>query len=145
MLGEQAFYSAQAGCEEARARLCPAAAHRIADTDPSSTQWRAFIGTLSEARAAGYDPTNSRHDRYDPLLADLDYTVVVTHQADAHGHVVFWGDADQNGANERNAVSGKNIYVITSTGHAGGFNKCLVMEVVAVPEITVPSALYVKG
>lgn len=144
-LSAQAFYSAQAGCNEARARLCSTAAHRIVDTDPSSSDWKIFIGTLAQARAAGYDPTNSRHTRYDRIAADLDYTVVVTHCTDGHGHVVYWGDADQNGVYERGTVSGKNIYVITSTGHAGGYDTCLRTEAAAVPEITVPSALYLKA
>jgi hypothetical protein len=52
----QAFYAAEAGTEEARGRLrSSAGANHINDSDPTSTQWRAYIGTLAMAQTGGFN------------------------------------------------------------------------------------------
>jgi Tfp pilus assembly protein PilX len=54
-VSEGAFYAAEAGLEEARGRLrASAGTNMIADTLPTSSQWRAYIGTQTMAQAKGY-------------------------------------------------------------------------------------------
>jgi Tfp pilus assembly protein PilX len=143
-IGEQAFYEAQAGCEEARARLRANAAHPILDAQPTQGQWRAYIGTLAKAKEQGYDPGNALHLRYDHLASDFAYGVQITHQTDAAGHILYWGDANGDAVNERNTLTGENIYLVSSHGSRGGSSKTIGVEVARIPTITVPSALYVE-
>jgi Tfp pilus assembly protein PilX len=50
-VSEMAFYAAEAGVEEARARLrSTAEGNQIVDSYPTSGQWRAYIGTLAMAQ-----------------------------------------------------------------------------------------------
>lgn len=144
-VSEQAFYSAQAGCEEARARLRENAANPVSDGNPTQTQWRAYIGSFSKAKEKGYDSTTSLHTRYNSLASDVGYTVQIRHQTNSAGNILYWGDADGDGINERNATSGENMYVVTSYGAAGGSNKTVEIEVAKIQSITVPSALYVEA
>jgi hypothetical protein len=142
---EQAFNHAWAGGEEARARLRAKAIHPIADDKPPDPQWRAYIGSSEAAGEYGFDAANAMHQRYDSLLPDWQYTVRIRHQVDAHGHVMYWGDADGDGVNERNPTTGETIYVITSFGSAGGSCKILEAEAARTPDVTAPCALYVKA
>ena len=142
---EQAFYEAQGGCEEARARLRVNVANPINDAHPTQIQWRAYVGSLAKAKKQGYDPSNSMHIRYDRLPSNFGYTVQIRHQTDAAGHILHWGDTNADGLNERNTTTGENIYVVTSYGSTGGSNKTVEVEVMRVPTITVPSALYVEA
>ena len=144
-VGEQAFYEAEGGCEEARARLRANAAHPILDAYPSQTQWRAYVGSPASAKEKGYDPSNSMHVRYDRLPSDFGYTVKILHQTDASGHLVYWGDINGDGVNERNPTTGECIYLVTGYGSRGGSNKAIEVEAMRVPTITVPSALYVEA
>ncbi len=144
-ISEQAFYAAQAGGEEARARLRATAINPLNDAYPTQTQWRAYIGSLARTNETGYDSGNSMHVRYDSIAADLGYTVQIRHQTDAAGSILYWGDADGDGVNERNTVAGENIYVVTSYGSTGGSNKYIETEMTRIPAISVPSALYVEA
>jgi len=142
---EQAFNHAWAGGEEARVRLKTKAAHPIADDKPTQPQWHAYIGYPADAKDNGFDATNAMHERYDSLFPDLEYTVRIRHQVDAGGHVMYWGDTDGDGVNERNTTAGENIYVITSFGSAGGSYKTLEVEVARTPDVRAPAALYVEA
>jgi len=142
---EQAFYEAQGGCEEARARLRANVAHPINDAHPTQTQWRAYVGSLAGAKKQGYDPGNGMHVRYDRVPSHFGYTVKIRHQTDAAGHVLYWGDTNGDGLNERNTTTGENIYVVTSYGYTGGSRQTIEEGVMRVPTITVPSALYVEA
>ena len=144
-ISEQAFYEAQGGCEEARARLRANVAHPIHDDHPTQTQWRAYIGTLARAQEQGYDPSNIVHVRYDHLPSDFAYGVQIKHQTDTAGLVLYWGDTNGDAMNERNSSTGENIYLVSSHGSTGGSNKTVEVEVARVPRITVPSALYVEA
>jgi Tfp pilus assembly protein PilX len=143
-VSEQAFYCAQAGCEEARARLRRNATNVIIDSHPAQTQWRAYIGSPVKTKGQGYAPHQSIHARYDSLLSSFDYTVQIRHLTSAGGGIVYWGDADGDGVNERNTTTGENIYIITSSGWSGSSRKTVETEVTRVPSVTVPSALYVE-
>ena len=90
-ISEQAFYEAQGGCEEARARLRANVAHPIHDDHPTQTKWRAYIGPLAKAQEHGYDATNTMHVRYDHLPSDFAYGVQIKHQTDAAGHISVLG------------------------------------------------------
>ena len=144
-VSEQAFYEAQGGCEEARARLRANVANPIHDAYPAQTQWRAYVGSLASAKEKGYDPSNSMHVRYDRLPTDFGYTVQIRHQTDAGGNIVYWGDTNGDALNERNTTTGETIYLVTSYGSRGGSNKAIKVEAMRVPTITVPSALYVEA
>jgi hypothetical protein len=87
---EQAFYAAEAGLEEARARLRNNAANPINDGHPTHFQWRAYIGPDVKAKGKGYDSSNAMHIRLPSLQSDLDYVVEISHQIDASGNILYW-------------------------------------------------------
>lgn len=142
--GKEAFYAAEAGIEEARARLRKNATSPISDGHPTSTQWRAFIGTDAKAQGKGYDSGNTMHVKASSLQSALDYVVVIRHLTDSSGNILYWGDSDSDGDSERNTTTGQNIYLITSYGVSGSSAKEITAEVTRVPPITVPAGLYVE-
>ncbi len=141
-----AFYLAEAGTEEARARLQAEPSSRIADSQPNNVNWKAFLGTDSRAQGKGYQSTNSSHARYDSLYPDLTYVTTITHKIDSSNNILRWGDSNSDGIPEENATMGNNIYVITSEGQTeDGASKAVKVECARVPPITIPSALYTKA
>lgn len=139
---EKALYAAEAGAHEARERLRLSSAYPITDAHTDKYQWTAYIGTDPKSQKKGYDSTNSMHVRVASLQSDMDYTVVIIHQTDAAGNVLYLGDDDGNGTLTRNTTTGENIYLITSHGNAEGSGKTVQLEVTRVPPITVKGALY---
>ena len=142
---KKALYAAEAGAQEARERLRLSAEYVITDAHTDKTQWSAFIGTDPKTQKRGYDSSNSMHNKVASLQTDMDYTVVIAHQDDGAGNVLYLGDEDGDGDFERHIDATKNdpnIYVITSYGAADGASKVVVMEVTRVPPITIKSALY---
>ena len=95
----RAFYAAEAGGVEGRARLrFNAGAALIADAFPSSTQWRAYIGDAAKAQAQGYESGQAQHLRTDSLQSSLTYLVTIRHQTNDAGQVLFWGDDNGMGS-----------------------------------------------
>lgn len=130
--GVQAHYAAEAGTEEARARLRPTAANPITDNAPTSTTWKGFIGTLQNAQDKGYDP--SLHQLWSSIQSALNYTAVVRHQTDPSGTLVLrWGDDNADGVPTRNITMGENIYVVTSYASTANANKSVAVEFVNFP------------
>src|SRR5229473_5661287 len=78
----QAFQTAEAGTEEARARLRATATSRIDDTAPTQTAWQAFIGSTTQAQAHGFTGSSSQV-RQDSLQTALQYAVVIKHATNA--------------------------------------------------------------
>ena len=150
--GNEAFYAAEAGLEEARSRLRADAAPAILITDgfPANTGWRAYIGPLTKAQGKGFDSGNGMHQRvvsiYNPT-PPLDYTVRIVHATNAAGNLLYWGDvAPVDGKPERNTAGvGTNIYRVTSYGLASNAAKTLEVEIAPLPPITTPGALYVQS
>ena len=135
---EMAFYAAEAGIEEARARMratftpTTGATGLIVDTDPTNAAWSVTIG------ASG---------TYTSIQSALVYTVTIAHQTSG-GAVLYWGDTNNDGLNERSTTSGakmRNIYLVTSTGYAAGAQKTITVEMTRLPPITAPAALYVEA
>ena len=153
--GSQAFYAAESGVEEARARLRmihPSNPNLIADTFPTESQWSAYIGTSGNAQVMGYDSGNSLHLRVASLQSALAYTAKIQHRTNAGGQILYWGDENGDGINERtvNPVSltgltNPNIYLVTSHGAAPGSSKAVEAEITKLPPFTVPSPLYVEA
>jgi hypothetical protein len=87
------------------------------------------------------------HVRVASLQSALDYTVKIVHKTDASGNIMYWGDANGDGVNEKTTTNtGLNIYLVTSYGSApGGANKTIEIEMAKQPPITVPSPLYVEA
>ncbi len=133
---EQAFYAAEAGIEEARARLKADANDPITNINTG-----AYIGVASKAQGKGYDP--AKHGLY-ASLSDLDYVVEIIHQTDADGNVLYWGDPDGDGISGRNTITGQNICLVTSYGNSGTSTKVIEVEMTRIPPIAVPAALYVE-
>jgi len=133
---EQAFYAAEAGIEEARARMKADANDPITNINQG-----AYIGVASKAQGKGYDP--AKHGLY-ASLSDLDYVVEIIHQTNAAGNVLYWGDPDGDGISGRNTTTGQNIYLVTSYGSSGASTKVIEVEMTRIPPITVPAALYVE-
>ena len=141
--GIQASYVAEAGIEEARARMgadfLPAtgATGQIVDSSPTSTTWSVSIG--------GAGP-------YTSIQSALVYTVSIVHQKNAANQILYWGDVNGDGLYERTTsptsmtgLANKNIYLVTSNGVAANANKTIEVEMAKLPPITVPGALYVNA
>jgi hypothetical protein len=149
---EQAFYAAEAGLEEARARLRNNAAVLIAIDDgihSDQAQWYAYIGADAKAQGKGWVTGNPMHLKENSLQTDLDYVVMISHPVDASGEVLYWGDPDGDGFPQRNPddtyPDNENIYLVTSYGYSGTSTKKIEVEMTRVPPITVPAALYVEA
>jgi Tfp pilus assembly protein PilX len=145
-VSEGAFYAAEAGIEEARGRLrASAGTNMIADTLPTSSQWRAYIGTQTMAQAKGYNSSLSTNLRTDSLQSSISYVVVIKHETDASGNVLYWGDPSGSGVNRRTTTNtGHNIYIVTSTGYTANSNRTVEAEVTPPSPISAPGAVYVK-
>ena len=78
------------------------------------------------------------------LQTNLDYTVRIAHQTDGSGNILYYGDSDNDGTNERNTIGGRNVYVISSTGSAGDAVRTVEVEATRIPTIVAPGALYVE-
>ena len=86
--GIQSFQAAEAGAEEARARLRGNATSQITDAAPTQTTWQAYIGSTAQAQAYGYTGS-SQQVRTDSLQTALPYTVVIAHATNAGGHILY--------------------------------------------------------
>lgn len=121
----QAFYAAEAGLAETRARLRYSAGDlRIA---PSTTpQWKAYMtsgarppaAALQRARDLGYNTVH--HTHYASGQAALDYTVII-----------------------EPAAAGVDQLRLTSHGSVSGAEKSLQIVLLPPPSFVVPAALYV--
>jgi Tfp pilus assembly protein PilX len=143
----EAFYIAEAGTEEGRARLQVTSPNLVPDTNPLNANWFACIGTLAECQAKGYNTSDtSNHFRYNRLsLASFNDIVIIRHKVNGAGTVLRWGDSNGDGISEENTTTGNSIYVITSQGtsSSGGVKSVKIEAVHALP-INAPSALYTK-
>jgi hypothetical protein len=141
-----AFYAAEAGVEEARARLrVNAGAVLIPDTHPTSAQWRAYIGEATKAAAKGYQTGQAEQARTDSFQTSQTYVVTIRHKTNAAGQVLYWGDDNGDGVNTQNPTTGRNIYLVTSTGYGTTANRTVEVEMTKIPPITIPGALYVEA
>jgi Tfp pilus assembly protein PilX len=153
-VSEQAFYAAEAGVEETRGRLrSTAGANLIADTSPTSTAWRAYIGTLAMAQKAnercpgcvGFNSSLATHSRTNSLQAAMTYVVEIKHKTNAAGNIMYWGDDNDDGTATRNTTTGNNIYLVTSSGYTGNSFRTVEAEITKEAPISVPAPLYVKA
>ncbi len=160
---KEAFYLAEAGLEEARARLGRTDSTSINDgSNSASVDWVAFIGEeqkLNE-KNKGFQSGNGVHARYNSLYPNLNYLVTIAHKNNSiplrlpppnligspPPNVLYWGDSNNDGKPEENTATGSNIYVITSEGYTlSGATKTVRTEVARKPPITAPAALYTKA
>ena len=141
----QAFYAAEAGSEEARARLrTHAGQHRINDNAPDDPTWGVAIGIKGEVQ----EPAShlQHYERVASLQTDLSYTVMIRHATRAADAAVLrWGDERGTGVYSRNTAHGANIYVITAYSTVGEARHTIEIEATPEPPPTVPAALYVAG
>ncbi len=142
----QAFQTAEAGTEEARARLRATATSRINDNAQTSTTWQTFIGSTTQAQAYGYTGSASQV-RAESLQTALQYTVVIQHATNASGQILYWGDPTGTGTNTRTAtvLPQQNIYLVTSYGTRGGANDVVQTQVAPVPPVPIPGTVYVAA
>ncbi len=161
-MSNQAFYVAEAGIEETRARMKGSLItnpNYIADSFQTNTAWRAYIGTASKAQGKGYNSGNAMHVLVASLQSTLDYTVTIIHQTNSAGNILYWGECADisnprcgDGIPERTTspanltgLPNKNIYLVSSNGVAANANKTIEAEVTRAPPITAPAALYVEA
>lgn len=144
---EQAFYEAEGGVEEVRGRMRNNSPNKIPDSDPTGVGWRYYIGDPTRCAAIGYQSVNPDHHQTVSIESDpdLSYVVEIRHATDSGGNILYWGDTDGDGDQERNTTTGDNIYVIMSYGSQGNATKTLRVEITRLPPITVPAALYVEA
>ncbi len=141
----QTFYAAEAGVEEARARLRTyTGLHRIVDNAPDEPTWGVALETQGEVPEPG--DTLHNYARVASLQSDLPYTVTIRHATrTADAAVLRWGDERGAGVYSRNITHGENIYVITAHGVIGDVRHTVEIEATPEPPPTVPAALYVAG
>lgn len=150
--GEQAFYTAEAGIEEARARLRANAASAIQDLTPTDTEWARYIGTVTKSQGKGYNSGNPKHMVVPSLQSALDYTCKIVHETNSAGQILYWGDANGDGLYERTTsptnptgLANQVIYIVTCYGVAAGSNRTVEAKMSRLPPITAPAALYVEA
>jgi len=142
---KEAFYVAEAGSEEGRARLQATSPSPISDTQPNNVNWYAFIGTEAKSQGKGWQQSNSNHVRVVSLYPALNYVVTITHKV-VGGNIQRWGDSNNDGRPEENTTTGENIYVIISEGTTPiGAVKSVRAECAKVAQITAPAALYTEA
>lgn len=143
----QAFNAAQAGIEEARARMRGNATNPITDSAPTDATWETYIGTDTLAQhLSGYATGDTRTDS-DHTFTDMDYAVQIVHATDAGGNVLYWGDSNGDGISDRNTTGdGNNIYLVTCYGTTitGGGVRRITVEMARVPIVNPLAALYVE-
>lgn len=150
---KNALYVAEAGSEEARARMAA-----LAQAGTPSGSWRTFVGDASEAAEVfGYNDQDSDHDINSSLQSDLNYTAVIRHQTEADinadldgdgddSDIVLWGDPNGDYNREKNITDGDPVEMITSQGIVGGAVKTVTVEArKGALFFEPPSALYVNG
>jgi hypothetical protein len=123
----QAFYAAEAGLEEARARLHAHTVTDYIDTSTTAPPWKAYIASgiypqetaRQKAVALGYNATD--HALYYSRQPTLDYTVVIEPVASAPDRLR-----------------------ITSHGTMSNARQRLQMVAMKPPAFAVPAALYVE-
>jgi hypothetical protein len=138
-VSEQAFYAAEAGIEEAKARLRDTAAAKINDTAPTSPDWRVYIGTLAMAQAKGFNSSSLSQSRVDSLQANISYVVEIKHKVNGANQVMYWD------GKTRTTTPAKNIYLVTSTGYTGNSNRAVQAEISRNSPGFPKSPLYVKS
>lgn len=143
---KEAFYTAEAGLEDARSRIENAlSAAPIWDNQKTNPSWAAYVGSASRCASLGYDPANSNHVRYDPLHPPLDYAVRIQHKLSPSGQILKWGDSNSDGRLEENTAAGSIIYVVTAEGCSSlGPKKVIRAEFSKTPRVTTMAALYTK-
>ncbi len=158
---KEAFYLAEAGVEEGRARLqvtSPLLPSFILDNQPAIANWTAFIGTVEKSQQNGYTGSINQVQYNQLNPPNLNYVVTITHKVGRNpcnpsgttNYILKWGDKDcagnPDGILEENITTGNNIYVITSEGYTStGATKSVRIECARVPPITAPAALYTKA
>jgi len=144
----QSFQAAEAGAEEARARLRANATSQVVDSTQTqnTTTWQTYIGSTAQAQVYGYTGSSSQV-RADGLQTALHYTVVIQHTTNASGQILYWGDPNGTGTNTRTTtvLPGQNIYLVTSYGTIGGANSVVETQVAAVPPVPIPGTVYVAA
>jgi Tfp pilus assembly protein PilX len=140
----QSLQTAEAGAEEARARLRANATSPIVDAAPTQTTWQAYIGSTTQAQAYGYTG-GLQQVQTNSLQTALHYTVVIRHATNASGQILYWGDPTGTGNNTRNTTTGQNIYLVTSYGTAGGANGVVQTQVARVPPVPMTGTVYVDA
>ena len=139
----QALQAAEAGAEEARARLRGNAVSPITDALPTQTQWKTYIGSQPQAQTYGYS-SSLYQTRTNSLQSNLQYTVVIAHATNSSGQILYWGDPSGTGNNARNTTTGQNIYLVTSHGTAAQARSTVQTQVTRVPPVPLPGTVYVK-
>jgi len=141
----QAFYAAESGLAEARARLrLSAGGQRLIDTAMHDPTW----GTMLTSQITAQEPTAalSGYPQVASVQSDLDYHVTIRHATTpGTATVLRWGDAHGMGLFNRNTTRGEPIYVLHAQGKYADSRHTIEAEVAPEPPPTVPAAVYVAG
>lgn len=136
-----AFYTADSGIEDTKARLMSSSPSVIVDNEPENPDWITVIGTAERAAQKGLSSA-TRLDRLEP---SLDYFVTIKHKVNDSDITLKWGDANGDGIYEENTSQGVSIYTIIAEGWSkNGSYKSLQAEIVRHPPVEIPAAVYTK-
>lgn len=127
----QALHVAEAGAEEARARLRSGAVSVIQDTAPTSTQWHVYIGTDANARGEGYT-AGPDQSRVESVQNALNYTVKIRHALNGAGAI-------------RKTPSGATIYEVTSVGSIAGARSIVQTYIASAASVPLIGTVYVEA
>lgn len=143
--GQQALYAAEAGAEEARARLrlSPGFSHSMVDHEPYNPAWQIAIRPQTDSDSPGHD--SLAPGSVVSLQGALTYHVTIRHATHPSHGVLRWGDRHGDGVSTRNTSHGQPIYVLTSRGVYDEAQRMVEVEVAPEPPPTVPAALYAAG
>ncbi len=142
--GTEALYAAEAGVEEARARLRKYATSAISDAHPTSDQWRAYIGTDVKAQGKGYDSeSNACQGEQPPVRSGLRCNHTTSDGRIGEYPLLgrFRQRRSQRAKHLHRAeyLSGDQLWILRRL-HQDDHRA----EVARVPPITVPGSLYVE-
>lgn len=124
----QAFYHAEAG-----ANLAMAVAKDRVKALKSTNNWGSWT-----------DPDTFVNTTYSVPDSLMQFSVSITPKRDVDGHIVLWGDTNNNGTCEENLTIGYPILKIRSTGMAPGGARAVVEVLARINVIfgKVPAPLY---
>ena len=154
LVEKKAFYMAEAGMEEARARLPD-----FLEDGSHSGKWRAFLygGAIGSEDFSEYDSGNQDHHLYASLQSDMTCLVEIRHMSEQDLGVdlnndsdvedtILWGDGNGDFVYDENTVSGLAIEIISSVGISGKAKKKAVSKIRPLPVfLEPPAALYANG
>lgn len=126
--GKQAFWLAEGGWQEAKARF---GSNNIVDSDLTSVSWRLYLSdTMDRAKLIGYDSGNPNHILVSSSAPNMQFAVEVRKKVDGEGKII--------------TIANNPVYVAVAHGYREQSYKIVEVEFVKTPSLDGVAALYSK-